>query len=71
MASARIRVRFASTLDTTARDSFTEVIGLFGSTYEANQGVLIVLADPDRREDLQVQLNAWQEQGALTWSDSG
>ena len=71
MSAMRIKVTFAESVDADLLDSFIGVIGMFGRTYQDHEArVLIVLPDPARISLLKQQLDAWVQDGALSWSDA-
>jgi len=50
---------------------FAVVLELFGTIYRSqNPGELIILPNDRSASDLRAQLAAWQQDGALSWSDA-
>ena len=71
MSAKRIKVTFAESVDADLLESFIGVIGMFGRTYQDHEArVLIVLPNPARVSLLKQQLDAWVQDGALSWSDA-
>ena len=72
MAGARIKVTFSDTVEPGLLDSFESIIGMFGKTYRVPTRELVILPDPNPKglAILKEQLNAWVNDGALSWSDA-
>ena len=70
MVTRRIEVLFSQALDAETVDDFEVIIGIFGHTYRTNRPhAVVILADPSRATDLELQLAEWKKEGAvMSWS---
>jgi len=65
-------VTFTDKVEPDLLESFEGIIGMFGKTYRVSARELVILPDanPKALAVLKEQLDAWVNDGALSWSDA-
>ena len=62
----------SNTVEPELLDSFEAIVGMFGKTYRVSprEFVILLTSDPKDLAVLTAQLDAWVNDGALSWSDA-